>query len=271
MPVVCVTGRVLVYLAAMAWMLWFSRLLSPRARRAAALFYVGLGIELVGACLDRFLIGHPAVQELSHAAGLFTVASTTLVLGSVFIIMMEISRASQRHKREAEIDHLTGLYNRRVFFARAEEALADARAGLCRPAVAILDVDNMKEINDAHGHQCGDEVLRRAARALRLSVRHDDVPARYGGDEFAVLFADSGPSLETLKERLAQYVSSTRACGGAVSVSVSVGVARYPSDGKDIDALLRAADAMMYAEKSNRYPARHRFGETVQESRLSPS
>ncbi len=271
MPAVLAAGRVIIYLAAMVWMYWFTRSVSRRVRRAAILFYIGLGIELAAAMADGVGVRGYTLTNRPHGPGLLAISGTCLALGSVFIIMLEMSRASQRHKREAEVDHLTGLFNRRVFFARAGEALSDACAGRCRPAIALLDVDNMKEINDMYGHQCGDEVLRRAARALRLSVRHDDVPARYGGDEFAVLFADSGPALETLKERMQQYLAPGEPRCGA-SINVSMGIARYPTDGKDVDALLRAADSMMYAEKSRRRGARHRpVGEPVRESGFFPS
>ncbi|NPV71034.1 MAG: GGDEF domain-containing protein [Firmicutes bacterium] len=268
------TGRILVYFAAVGWMICFTRSVSPRVRRAATLFYAGLGIEVLSLFL-RWGSGPQYGAGLArwpYAIGLLAIVSAILVLGSMFLIMLEISRTSQRLKRDAEIDHLTGLFNRRVFFERAEEALSDARAGRCRPSVAVLDVDNMKEINDVHGHQCGDEVLRHAARALRLSVRHDDVPARYGGDEFGVLFVDSGPNIETLKDRLAHNLAGSRVCGGSVAVSVSVGIARYPVDGKDIDALLWVADSMMYADKSNNHRARRSpLGDPVHQTNLSQS
>ncbi len=252
MSAICEGGRLLIYLGALVWMVWFTRTYMPRVRKAALLFYAGLVLEIAG-ILMRWACGLSCIPMLTvqpFGSGLMANLSTILVLGSMFLILVQVTRASQKHKREAEIDPLTGLYNRRVFFSRAQQALGDAYAGRCKPSIALLDVDNMKEINDVHGHMCGDEVLREAARAIGQSIRHDDVAARHGGDEFAVLFRSSGPHIETLKARIQQYLESIRVGDDGIAISLSLGVARYPLDGDTVDHLLRAADSRMYDDKS---------------------
>lgn len=250
----CEVGRLAIFLAALVWMLWFTHRYSPWMRRVALAFYLGVALEMIAVIghLQRALCMTFLVRGDALSGGILTNLGAILILGSVFTMMLDITRASQRHKREAETDPLTSLFNRRVFFARAEHALSDARAGLCKPSVAVLDVDRMKEINDLYGHQCGDEVLRQAAKAIGQSVRHDDIPARHGGDEFAILFRHTGPHLETLKARLGQYLEDVRACKEGIPVSLSIGVARYPVDGQDIDSLLYVADTRMYSDKATK-------------------
>jgi len=176
-------------------------------------------------------------------------AGTALVLGALLLLMTELSRVSQRHQREAGTDPLTELFNRGVFFAEAGRVLAEARAGNGSPMVAVLDVDNMKEINDTLGHQCGDEVLKRAARAIQKSVREGDVTARYGGDEFVILFSDKGPRLETLRARLMKHLTMIPFAGAEIPLNILLGLARFPADGEELDALLAVADARMYTDK----------------------
>lgn len=257
----------MVFVAALVWMLWFTHEYCTRMRGLALAFYAGVAIEALVFFVRLkdarylaagFRAAEPRWDVLCKgfvANAVIANVGTALAIGSVFMMMLDITRSSQRHKREAEVDHLTGLFNRRVFFSRAERAMKEAREGVCRPSVAVLDVDNMKEINDVYGHQCGDDVLRHAAKAISLSVRHDDVPARHGGDEFAVLFLHTGPNPDTLKARLEEYLEGVRACGRGVYISLSVGIARYPQDGQDIDTLLYAADARMYSDKATK---RHR-------------
>ncbi|MGE5483871.1 MAG: GGDEF domain-containing protein [Ignavibacteriales bacterium] len=251
-------GRLIVLAVALLWMLWFTREHCPGMRRLALVFCAGVILEAL-AILARLRHGlRMAVAPFGEALGqgVFSNLGMAIALGSLFVMILETARCSQRHKREAEVDHLTGLFNRRVFFARAERALRDARVGICRPSVAVLDVDNMKEINDLYGHQYGDGVLRHAARAIARSIRHDDVPARHGGDEFAVLFLQTGPDVDTLKTRLEESlqesVQGVHASGEEVTISLSIGVARYPQDGQDIDSLLYAADTRMYSDKATK-------------------
>lgn len=161
--------------------------------------------------------------------------------------------------RRATHDALTGLGNRVLF----EQTLADAIGEAVRSgqsfAVLYLDIDLFKQVNDAHGHDCGDAVLIAVAERLRQSIRQADHGFRLGGDEFAVVlapFADRAcvaAVLERINRAMARpYRLPT---GGTASSSLSTGVAVYPDDGVSPQALLRRADAAMYQHKKTRLAA----------------
>jgi diguanylate cyclase (GGDEF)-like protein len=157
----------------------------------------------------------------------------------------------------AEVDHLaahdqlTGLANRRRFMEVVADHLRGRQA--VTPLVVYCDLDGFKPINDAHGHEIGDLVLVAVAERLQRTVRHDDVVARIGGDEFAVLCADlTEDDVETLVTRLREEVEQPIATPvGDVAVGLSIGVARaFGAAG--VDDLLRAADGAMYLDKRDR-------------------
>jgi diguanylate cyclase (GGDEF)-like protein len=124
----------------------------------------------------------------------------------------------------------------------------------------MIDLDDFKRINDEHGHQAGDRVLRAIAAALRMAVRSSDVVARYGGDEFVALMPDTDVTeAARVSERARQAVSDlahTMADGSVSHVACSVGLAQHPGDGQTGRDLLRRADAAMYADKRARTKAR---------------
>ena len=151
----------------------------------------------------------------------------------------------------AEHDALTGLPNRASFEHQATEIL-DAAAGARTSAlVMFVDLNNFKPINDTHGHDAGDRVLKVIAERLRSALRSTDSVARYGGDEFVVCLpteASPAPVLRKLYEAIEQPIELR---GARVAVSASIGAARFPDDGRDLDALIKAADAQMYARKQS--------------------
>jgi eukaryotic-like serine/threonine-protein kinase len=156
-------------------------------------------------------------------------------------------------RRLATIDGLTGLYNRRHFFAEATGQFRVARR-YGRPIAAIMiDVDHFKRINDAHGHPVGDEVIRVLARRLRATVRDGDVLCRYGGEEFALLTPETGPTAEQLAERLRQVVNAEPVPTpvGPLPVTISLGVAHLREADFDLDQLIARADAALYEAKQS--------------------
>jgi diguanylate cyclase (GGDEF)-like protein len=155
---------------------------------------------------------------------------------------------------EATHDHLTGLVNRNQFAAHGEQALARQRRDGGGVAVMYLDLDGFKPINDEHGHQAGDAVLRAVAGRLRTCVREHETVARLGGDEFAILLDNAAAADAHAVARRIQraFEEPIPLDGEAVSVGVSVGIAYDPTAAGAIETLIRDADIAMYATKRAR-------------------
>jgi diguanylate cyclase (GGDEF)-like protein len=165
----------------------------------------------------------------------------------------ELAEANSRLGQLAVTDGLTGLYNHRHFHERLTlEVERSQRSGLPL-SLLMLDVDNFKLFNDTFGHPSGDEVLRQLARVLSDTRRANDVVARYGGEEFAVILVDTpkftaAKVAERVRERIYEH-DFTEAAARAGRISASLGVATFPDDGADAEALVRAADTALYAAK----------------------
>jgi diguanylate cyclase (GGDEF)-like protein len=156
--------------------------------------------------------------------------------------------------RLATRDELTGLINRREFDRMlAEEQERTLRFG--HPlALAMMDVDRFKAVNDTHGHRAGDEVLREISRRLAVQVRNVDRVARFGGDEFALLLVQTEKStaMDVLRRVCAAIKSAPIITDGGVAIdaALSVGIAAMPEDARGADALVAAADKALYAAKT---------------------
>ncbi|MGI9025701.1 MAG: diguanylate cyclase domain-containing protein [Burkholderiaceae bacterium] len=166
---------------------------------------------------------------------------------------------SKHKEREAETWHqanhdvLTGLPNRRFLQDRLDQALALARRDGRRVAVLELDLDGFKEVNDQYGHRFGDAVLEEIARRLPGVIRELDTAGRWGGDEFVLVLKeiDSRDVVEEMVRRVIARVTEPIAYGGEqLSVGVSVGIALFPDNGEDVEALILAADLAMYEAKA---------------------
>src|SRR5690606_9492118 len=156
-------------------------------------------------------------------------------------------------REHAERDPLTGLHNRRVFEAR----LAAAESHFLRyrrpVALAILDIDHFKRVNDTYGHEAGDEVLRAVAASLRASLRDTDMAARLGGEEFVVLqpettLAGAVDAAERLRRQIEEQVIEWR--GERIPIRISVGVSAAPECVESVHDLVESADAALYASKN---------------------
>lgn len=160
-------------------------------------------------------------------------------------------RLQDLYARQARTDPLTGLANRRNFEDRAGDFLAAGVATGARFGLVLLDLDRFKPVNDRFGHAAGDLVLREIARRLAALVRPEDVVARIGGDEFAILVADvSGAALPALAERLvAAAHAPVPTPMGALSIGLSVGIATSTGADGSIADLSGRADRALYEVK----------------------
>ena len=167
-----------------------------------------------------------------------------------------LTQAEEELRFLAHHDPLTALTNRSLFNDRLDAALHEAQRHNRSLALLFVDIDGFKGINDEHGHAMGDRVLCAIARRLERCVRESDLVARMGGDEFTLMLTDI-QSPEAVALRVAQILAVMAEplgaeFGGLTMPSCSIGVAVYPADGLDADALLSHADGDMYRIKRQR-------------------
>jgi diguanylate cyclase (GGDEF)-like protein len=201
-----------------------------------------IGAELAG--------DHEDIVPLALSS--FAIA-TLVVLRLAIALRALRGSLEQRHRLQVELEHqanhdaLTGLANRSLFAARLQDALLAGRA----TAVLFVDLDDFKAVNDTFGHEAGDQLLQQVAGRIEANLRADDLAARFGGDEFAVLLLDvdhRGAAEQTAK-RLLEALRVPVAFGDRVAVArASIGVAQ--GRGGDSDVLMRNADIAMYLAKS---------------------
>lgn len=163
----------------------------------------------------------------------------------------ELKKLYEQMARHATHDSLTRLPNRKHFYDHLAETIASAERDKKTFAVLYLDLDGFKTINDALGHAVGDQLIENTARRLEQCVRKGDLVARVGGDEFVVLLRDI-ISLDVSKvaEKITQTLSEPFVIAAkTLCITTSIGVATYPQDGTDSNALLHNADSAMYETK----------------------
>lgn len=165
----------------------------------------------------------------------------------------ERKRVEERIEHQAYHDALTGLPNRSLFQDRVTMAMARSRRTGKSLAILFLDLDYFKDINDTFGHTAGDRLLQEIAARLRVSVRDEDTVARIGGDEFLILLVEVGSEEDAraVADKLLTAMQAPVEVGGRrIRATGSVGMALFPANGEDPDALVEAADRAMYQAKS---------------------
>jgi diguanylate cyclase (GGDEF)-like protein len=188
--------------------------------------------------------------------GAFDAAATRVlgVLANQAAAALSTIQLKDRIQDMAVRDGLTGLYNRRAFDEQLRHALGREDRQKGRLGLVLLDIDHFKKLNDTFGHPAGDAVLRHTAQVVEQHLRRADEAARFGGEEFALILpgTDEAGALR-LAERVRGGVEKAQLVfeGARLSVTVSLGVAVWPSDGKDEETLLGAADRALYAAKQS--------------------
>ena len=209
----------------------------------------------VGSFLLRFLAwpsvrDHPFGDLRQHAFFyLYELVATSLVFATAgYVAGRRVHRLRQGeafYHHLAEHDPLTGLHNVRAFMDRYQRAREHATENSEPLAMILIDVDKLKEINDAFGHEAGNQALIQVADALRASKRAADVAARWGGDEFAILLEGADVAAAT---RVAEGIMTQLRGGATVSVTIGICATTYPSRSLDLFA---AADRALLLGKAH--------------------
>lgn len=188
--------------------------------------------------------------------------------GTVRRLRRDISQA--RHL--ATHDSLTGLANRRLLLERIGQALVHATRYRTRVLLIVIDIDRFKLVNDTHGHNVGDELLRQVARRLLACVRICDTVCRYGGDEFVVMLPqiDAAGDAEVVCEKIRAHLATPYAVGDeSLLVTASIGVALCRDGAQTSSELIDRADAAMYLERTQRKSAAVAVARDIADARAS--
>lgn len=218
-----------------------------RVLAAASVVVVASEVVGVGAALTR-------PSTLTDAAGEFAEFVAVAAAAAVLHYLYRVEREEiQPLRRSANVDGLTGVGSRSFFERAAKRRVEQAMKNGTPLSCVLLDVDDFKAYNDAHGHDAGDEVLRGVARVIRESARADDLIGRYGGEEFVLLVNDDTEGALEVAERIREAVR--RECVPATEnplehpITVSLGVVSLSEETWSLERLVAMADAEMYRSK----------------------
>lgn len=168
-------------------------------------------------------------------------------------LIIKIDELEQRQRKLITYDELTGLISRRTFFEKFDELKEITEKNRTHITLAYIDLDDFKKINDEHGHNAGDQALKSFAQLLIQAARANDIIARIGGEEFAIILPETDiEDAHMILERIRKTVSSKELIidGEKLSISMSTGLAHYQGDALKIDRLVSQADKAMYQAKS---------------------
>ncbi len=253
----------------------FLALLTGLTGGATSPFALGWYLLVGGASLATRGIGPGLLALVSGAtwlavslivgavAGFPAEAAAQLVIALIALALLayvgsiggrEQQRAREEALRLSRFDALTGLQNRAAFFAAVEREIRRVGRmgrGFC---LLMIDLDDLKPVNDTYGHPAGDELLRAVTAVIERTIRATDCAGRYGGDEFMVLLPETeGPGALVVAEKLRREVSQLgmRVGERTLRTSISIGLVTFPDDGATMEDLLASVDAAMYEAKRN--------------------
>lgn len=232
-----------------------------RMVRAGPLRWGWIGLA---ALILLFILGYASFAWLHHGYVSTTadlIVALIMFLGACFVIGVAfLSRQTNKDmlriatlERDALVDPLTGLFNRRYLFSRLEEEIARAhRYGLAL-SILLIDIDHFKQINDNHGHQTGDTVLHEIGTLILAQSRPSDIVARYGGEEILLIATNTYVDAAfTLAERLRKAVGTAKilsARGASIQITASIGLTSLLL-ADDVGALISRADQALYEAKN---------------------
>jgi len=261
-----ITIETFVMLLFITWVLWYTgKLASPLVNAYLLVIITGaLALGKVATMLEMALIvacfvllgENSSARELislAYIGGLVALLAPMILVAYITTMFSaDIRFGLNRARLLSETDDLTGLYNMRGFTVVVGR-LFDQAVRYNRPAsLLMIDSDNLKTVNDLHSHEAGNRLLKLVAKCIETELRHTDVLARYGGDEFVALLPEA-PAARALEvaQRIIKAVATTplEFEGKRVETSVSIGIASYPDDGRSIDAIQARADRAMYLAK----------------------
>jgi diguanylate cyclase (GGDEF)-like protein len=236
-------------------------ILTSQLIHAQAFTYRSIPLLLVvGGIPATMLLALPWLAETIPSVHFFTVTFAVLLAIGYVIASVHANRKTAKTLRTAqdELEHfayfdaLTSLANRRMFIEHLRRLITLSGRHGTRFALLLIDLDRFKDINDTLGHDAGDALLVEISARLRRAVRGDDQVARLGGDEFAVILvdADNADEIRRICKRIADsFANDVQFNGKQMTASTSVGVAVFPEDGDQEEALYKSADVALYEAK----------------------
>ena len=224
---------------------------------ASFVFYAGVPLKFEGENVGVMCIadGEPRTMiedELDALRDLASLAEQELEVSALSESQAKLAASNVELEMKARVDVLTRIWNRGAIHEIAERELEDGRALATSTAIAILDLDHFKQVNDTHGHAAGDEVLRVVSQRLRATIRPIDAVGRYGGEEFLVVLPRiARESVVQVCERIRYEIAKELVVSGGVTIPItcSVGAVLVEDDGESVEALVRAADGALYEAK----------------------
>ena len=215
----------------------------------------GFSLRETGLFDSEFLSTDLVLAALGVAVYAFWQTNHWLVpfaLTPLFLIHRSLSVPALQ--AEARVDPKTGLYNARYFATALSDELGRAQRFERPMSLIMADLDLLRDINNSYGHLAGDAVLKGIAEVFRAQLRHYDVPARFGGEEFSILLPETPPDqameiAERIRRAVAERTFDVETSSEPIRATVSIGVAGYPKDGTDANELIHQADLAVYRAK----------------------
>jgi diguanylate cyclase (GGDEF)-like protein len=203
---------------------------------------------------------HAKWLSAPYAAALAASVCSVVIFGFVVLMARRINELERELRDISLTDELTRIHNRRAFYLLGEHALLEARRNDLALTVLFFDLNGLKQVNDASGHEVGSRLLVHAADLLRTNFRSNDVVARVGGDEFAVVTHSTKDELVAALNRLDKSTAAANKTGSSYHISFSMGEAAIDLDAKESFAgLVQRADALMYARKRRKKAEREAY------------